>query len=163
MGPAEIRRQVAGHPRGLVITSRTQLAEWAHSAEAKVDRGWATYVISAEGALLLAPRRTEHVVCAGGQPVRCAGELRVDEIGEILEISNNSTGYCPSEDTWPAVENSLSGAGLGSPGRFTFLAIFRRCEVCGQRNLVKDDWFECAVCKADLPAVWNFTASFSAR
>jgi transcription initiation factor TFIIIB Brf1 subunit/transcription initiation factor TFIIB len=33
---------------------------------------------------------------------------------------------------------------------------FRRCPACGERNIVKDDWFVCGVCGADLPTVWNF-------
>lgn len=32
----------------------------------------------------------------------------------------------------------------------------RLCLGCGERNLVKDDWFECAMCGAELPALWNF-------
>ncbi len=32
----------------------------------------------------------------------------------------------------------------------------RRCLACGQRNIVKDDWFVCGVCGKDLPAAWNF-------
>lgn len=36
------------------------------------------------------------------------------------------------------------------------LITFRKCEECGQRNLVKDDWFFCAVCNADLLENLNF-------
>ena len=42
------------------------------------------------------------------------------------------------------------------PAGFTHAVVFRRCEACGQRNVVKDDAFVCAVCDADLPAEWNF-------
>ena len=30
------------------------------------------------------------------------------------------------------------------------------CPRCGERNVVKDGWFVCGVCGADLPAGWNF-------
>ena len=30
------------------------------------------------------------------------------------------------------------------------------CPNCGQRNIVKEGWFVCGVCGADLPATWNF-------
>ena len=32
----------------------------------------------------------------------------------------------------------------------------RHCEGCGERNVVRDGWFVCGVCGADLPAEWNF-------
>jgi hypothetical protein len=35
---------------------------------------------------------------------------------------------------------------------------FRRCDACGQRNIVKDDDFTCAICGGELPATWNFTS-----
>jgi hypothetical protein len=34
--------------------------------------------------------------------------------------------------------------------------MFRRCEKCGERNVVKEGWFVCGVCRTDLPAKWNF-------
>lgn len=156
VGPEEIRAAVADDPRGCVIGSAVALADWAATPEARADSGWATYVVSAQGELRVAPRRTEHVACAGGEPVRGAGELRVSDAGEIVEISNNSTGYCPAEDTWPSVERTLEALGIAHPGDFTFTAVFRRCEACGQRNLVKDEWFVCGVCEAELSPRWNF-------
>jgi len=42
------------------------------------------------------------------------------------------------------------------PGWFTTEIVFRRCERCDQRNVVKDDWFVCDVCGAGLPERWNF-------
>jgi hypothetical protein len=70
--------------------------------------------------------------------------------------SNQSTGYCPDPDCWPAVAAALDRAGIPHPGRFTVEVIFRRCPSCGERNLVKDDWFVCALCEAELPREWNF-------
>ena len=33
--------------------------------------------------------------------------------------------------------------------------VFRRCEACGQINIVKDEYV-CAVCDERLPKEWNF-------
>jgi hypothetical protein len=42
------------------------------------------------------------------------------------------------------------------PGQFTTEIVFRRCEKCGERNVVRDGWLVCGVCGAELPARWNF-------
>ena len=33
----------------------------------------------------------------------------------------------------------------------------RRCPTCGERNVIRDGWFACGSCGADLPAAWNFS------
>ena len=84
------------------------------------------------------------MACAGGREVLSAGELTAvvdDGDVRIIEVSNQSTGYCPEPESWPAVAKALDEAGILHPGRFTFEAVFRRCPACGERNLVKDDWF----------------------
>ncbi len=144
-------------PKGTPFVSRGAAVDWfrAHGRE---DAGWATYVVSLDGTLLVAPRRSEHVACAGGESVRAAGELRVDAGGGVVDITNNSTGYCPREDCWPAVRAALDRTGLAHPDGFTAVMVFRRCTHCGERNLVKDDWYVCALCDAELPHRWNFDA-----
>jgi hypothetical protein len=117
-----------------------------------------TFVVSTDGVLCVANRRSEHVACAGGAEVLAAGELVAvaDAHGvRVIEVSNQSTGYCPEPESWPAVERALDAAGIAHPGRFTYEATFRRCTGCGERNLVKEGWFVCAVCGAELPLVWN--------
>jgi hypothetical protein len=104
----------------------------------------------------LAPRRSEHVACAGGRDVLAAGEIRLDGACAVAEVTNNSTGYCPPEDCWEAVRLALDAAGMQHPSGFTFVAHFRRCPRCRERNLVKDDWYVCAMCDAELPFEWNF-------
>jgi len=42
------------------------------------------------------------------------------------------------------------------PGRFTTAIMFRRCGKCGERNIVRDEWFVCGLCGTELPAEWNF-------
>lgn len=104
----------------------------------------------------MADRRSEHVACAGGEAVLAAGELTVDERGEVLEANNQSTGYCPEPSCWTALAAALDAAGIPRPPALTRAFCFRRCESCGERNLVKDRWFECALCGAPLPEQWNF-------
>jgi hypothetical protein len=161
IGPAAIQARVAGRPAGTRILSAADLLAWVrHTPEHPGPGGLvaATFVIE-NGDLLLADRCSEHVACAGGKPVLSAGELvlRVEGDGvEVAEASNLSTGYCPEPASWPAVAAALDRIGVAHPGRFTIEIAFRRCEACGERNVVKDGWFVCGVCGADLPAEWNF-------
>jgi hypothetical protein len=144
------------------ISSSAPLLAWAYwTGQCPGPDGLlaATFVIDEKGDLLLADRRSEHVACAGGGPVQSAGEMffRV-EVGraELAEASNQSTGYCPEPESWPVVAAALNRTGVAHPGRFTTAVVFRRCGTCGERNVVKDCWFFCGVCGADLPAAWNF-------
>jgi len=73
----------------------------------------------------------------------------------VTEVSNQSAGYCPDPASWPAVSDALDRAGLEHPGRFTHPVVFRRCPRCQERNLVKDDYFACVICGAELPRTWN--------
>jgi hypothetical protein len=116
-------------------------------------------VVDVAGLLRLAPRRSEHVACAAGADVLAAGEItlrRIENGWAAAAVSNQSTGYCPDPDCWPAVAAALDRAGIAYGGGFTEEFTFRRCPECGQRNIVKDAVFFCAVCDAELPASWNF-------
>jgi hypothetical protein len=128
----------------------------AHCQQASIRQRLvpATFVIDRGGALLLAARGSEHVVCAGGHPVLAAGELFFDGL-DVVEATNQSTGYCPEPSSWPVVERALDGAGVGHPGAYTATFVFRRCTSCGQLNIVKDGWYACAVCNGALPEAWN--------
>jgi hypothetical protein len=111
-----------------------------------------------DGTLRLAARRTEHVACAQGAPVLAAGEIRftrAELLPQVLEITNQSTGYCPEPESWPAVAAALGAIGLAAPDGYTRKFVFRRCPQCGQLNIVKDDWFYCGACDAALPSTWN--------
>jgi hypothetical protein len=118
-----------------------------------------TFVIDLDGTLRLAPRRSEHVACAGGRPVLSAGEITFEkgpDGWEVTAATNQSTGYCPEPSSWPAVARALDRIGVTRPGWFTDEFTFRRCPQCGERNLVRDGDFTCAICDAELPTSWNF-------
>jgi hypothetical protein len=108
--------------------------------------------------LRLAPRRSEHVVCAAGAPVLAAGEIafrRVDEAWSVAEVTNQSTGYCPDPTCWPAVSDALELAALAHPQGFTVEVVFRRCDSCRELNIVREGDFVCVFCDGELPVVWN--------
>ncbi|MDC0717425.1 hypothetical protein [Nannocystis bainbridge] len=158
VGPPELRDRARGEP-GAVIDTAAALERWL-SADSDAGRESLTYVVDLQGRLRVAPRRSEHIDCAGGDAVLAAGELRfargADRRLVVREVSNQSTGYCPDPDCWPAVAAALTAAGIDHPPGFTLAFVFRRCPACAQINLVKDEWFACAVCDAELPRAWNF-------
>jgi hypothetical protein len=162
VGPEPIRLKTQGLPGGRRIGSLANLKVWlaeAQGAEAHDGLIAATFVIDPECRLRLASRRSEHVACAGSGPVLSAGEMffSVGADGVAVEdVSNLSTGYCPEPESWAAVSEALDRIGVVHPGRFTTEVSFRRCTACGERNVVKDGWFECQVCGAELPLDWNF-------
>jgi hypothetical protein len=91
--------------------------------------------------------------------VRAAGELFLAADGDdfrVEAVSNLSTGFCPEPECWTAVAAALDRIPVSHPGGFTQAVVYRRCERCRQRNVVKDGWFVCAVCGCDLSVEWNF-------
>jgi hypothetical protein len=154
VGTTEIRTRSHTETPGVSAHSRDVVLAWLRDNYAR-EEGWATYVVDLSGTLLLAPRRSEHVACASGRRVLGAGEICFSPDGVVTELTNNSTGYCPSEDSWASVASALRRAELQHPDGFTFVARFRRCPSCRERNLVKYDWFRCVFCDAELPTTWN--------
>nr|WP_052848925.1 hypothetical protein [Streptomyces avicenniae] len=109
-----------------------------------------TFVVGTDGVLRLAPRRSEHVACAEGEPVLSAGEIGfLREAGRwaVGEVSNQSTGYCPDVGSWAAVAHAVDAAGLVRPSG------------CQEHNIVREGDFVCVFCGADLPEVWNVDAA----
>ena len=150
VGPAEVLSAARPLTPGREVLAREDIAE--------ADEPF-TFVVDLEGALRLAPRRSEHVACAGGKPVLSAGEISFERGPDGLEViaaTNQSTGYCPEPSSWPAVAAALDRIAVPHPGGFTDEFTFRRCPGCGERNLVRDGDFICALCNAELPATWNF-------
>lgn len=160
VGPAELvvmARRSRGGP-GTRIASVADFESWAaRQSPAELAEPF-TYVVGADGLLFLAPRRSEHVACAGGAAVLGAGEITfVREAGQwaASEVSNQSTGYCPDVTSWPAVARALDGIPLRRPAAFTHEVVFRRCPACAEHNIVREGDFVCVFCGSDLPKAWN--------
>jgi hypothetical protein len=148
VGPASILERVAGHPPGTPIRSVQELSAWLRVHAPRERSVVATFTVSEDGVLTLADRHSEHVACAGFGLVRAAGEITL-EAGpppEVLEVTNQSTGYCPEPSCWEAVQLALDAAGLRHPGAFTRAYTFRRCAGCGQIHVLKEEEPDCAVC-----------------
>ncbi len=152
VGPRELLELVSATPPGIVVRSQRELAEWMRTHRETT----LTFVVTRDGCMRVASRHNEHVACASGEPVLSAGEMEITRAAIVTGVSNQSTGYCPEPDSWPAVANALDRAGIAHPDHFTAAIVFRLCEQCHQRNIVKDDDFTCLVCGSRLPATWNF-------
>jgi hypothetical protein len=167
VGPKRIADRAIGVPGGTQIRSPADVLSWIVTNGKQLDRAGlliATFVIDQFGTLLVADRQSEHVACAGQQAVLTAGEMTFlvsANTVEVFEVSNQSTGYCPEPESWPAVVDALSTAGLNSPSGFSPECQFRLCVACGQKNLVKNGQFECQVCDNELPASYNCQAGVS--
>ncbi|MFI9568443.1 hypothetical protein [Streptomyces rishiriensis] len=114
-----------------------------------------TFLVGVDGVLRLAPRRSEHVACAGGDIVLSAGEIsftREADRWTVSEVSNQSTGYCPDVSSWPEVARALDAVGLWRPSGSTHEVVFRRCPDCQEHNIMREDDFACVFCGSDLPA-----------
>lgn len=162
VGPDNIRDLARSQPPGTVIHTADALLAWlaASPTEQTADGDWiATFTIGEDELLCLAPRRSEHVACASGGPVLSAGEVTIDSELRIVAISNQSTGFCPEPESWPIVESVLDRIGLTHPQQFTSAVIFRLCPECNQPNIVKDVWYYCQLCDAQLPESWNFPSA----
>lgn len=118
----------------------------------------ATFIVDTEFNLWIAERSSEHVACARLEDVYSAGEIFLSGSGKsafIDHITNQSTGYCPELDSWPAVAKALSDTGIDFPDGFDPEFVFRRCPGCNQLNIVREDFFVCTMCDADLPETYN--------
>src|SRR5688572_25409793 len=106
IGPPEIRESSKASKPGTPIHTLHDLSEWLSSNSSDIARDGtltATFVVDGEGTLRLAPRRSEHIACAAGGAVLSAGEITFSQNDEVVEITNQSTGFCPEPESWPAV------------------------------------------------------------
>ncbi|WSV10353.1 hypothetical protein OG588_05885 [Streptomyces prunicolor] len=161
VGPAELLTAVRPGAEGRVVRSAGDLNAWLAGREKAELAEPFTFVVDLDGLLRLAPRRSEHVACAGGADVLGAGEMGFEQaagLWEVQEVSNQSTGYCPHLDSWLAVARALDLAGIGRPPGFTHAVVFRRCETCREISIVREGDFVCVFCGCDLPADWNAAA-----
>lgn len=79
VGPRRLLALVGQMAPGVVVASWDDVGRWCEGVSPQT----LTYVVDVERRLLIADRHCEHVVCAGGGPVLCAGELTV-----VLEGGN---------------------------------------------------------------------------
>ncbi|MGK5440432.1 hypothetical protein ACSNN7_01170 [Micromonospora sp. URMC 105] len=162
VGPAEIQA-LWPTPVGLVVAdTRSSLDRWFDERRTTASVEPATFVIDLDRTLRLAPRQSEHVACAAGQDVLAAGEITfaLGDTGYFVQaVSNQSTGYCPDPDCWPAVAATLDRLCVPHPRSFTDAVTFRLCTGCGERNIVRDKDSVCALCEAVLPPYWNFDSA----
>lgn len=158
VGPVELRVAVRVGSGACAIGSAGDFDVWvAQQAAAELAEPF-TFVIGMDGLLRLAPRRSEHVACAGGEPVLSAGEIgfgRDAGLWGVREVSNQSTGYCPDGCSWPAVARALDRIGIAHQDEFTHEVVFRRCPGCQEHNIVREGDFVCVFCGAALPQAWN--------
>jgi hypothetical protein len=168
VGPKMIADRAPPAPAGVRVESPEDVRRWVReTGQLRCPAGdvTVTFVIDESGWLRVADRRSEHVACAGGRPVRSAGEMTFT-VGPVEVsvpwVTNQSTGYCPEADSWPAVRAALERAGIEAPDGFSQEFVFRRCPECGAINVVKDGVFECGVCSAPLPGEWNLGSEVAA-
>ena len=164
VGPPDIHDAAMLSPPGSLIQSLDDLSAWltAQSSDAELDGSLiATFVVDTDGVLRLAPRRSEHIACASGGLVLSAGEITFSTDGNITEVSNQSTGFCPEPESWTSVADALDRIPVDRPDDFALCVVFRLCPKCNERNIVKDGLFVCDLCGADLPADWNFPVASS--
>jgi hypothetical protein len=168
VGPKQIGDRVRSAPPGLRVESPEDVLRWFRQTSQHLDadaRVIATFVVDEADGLRIADRRSEHVACAGGRPVQSDGEITFEIRGtevRVIAVTNQSTGYCPEPESWPALAVALERAGLTGPTGFSVELVFRRCEKCSGINVVKDELFECAVCGAALPEAYNVQSGASA-
>lgn len=155
VGPSDILERVTGEG-GVRVENLVDLENFLSQRDpSELDEPF-TYVVDIPGCLLLAPRRSEHVECAGGSPVLAAGEIGFRAgVGarswEASYISNQSNGYCPGVSSWSALARALDDAEIIHGKFYTHPIDFRKCAHCGNWNVVKDEVFVCALCDRDLP------------
>jgi hypothetical protein len=162
IGPADLLAQVDSEPTGRRVRTPADFAAWVAEMPSRDLAEPFTFVIDLLGRLRLAPRRSEHVACAGGQRVLSAGEIGFARLGNgwaVIQVSNQSTGYCPDLESWNAVAAALDAIGLDRPAGFTHEVVFRRCPGCAELNVVKENFFVCAFCEGELPPEWNACAT----
>lgn len=144
------------------IQRASDVLDWLHEFNEAPNSDGAitfTFIVNTKGELWIAHQRSEHVVCAQGGQVLSAGEMTfsvgTDKV-EVIEATNQSTGFCPEPESWTVVAAALARIGIEHPPAFTTEYLFRLCTACGMRNIIKELWFECAVCGEPLDHNWNF-------
>ncbi len=159
VGPQAILDRVSSALGGRAIRSANDVRNWIKESHQDVSSCSVivTFVVDEGGTLLVADRRSEHVACSSGRRVQSAGEMTFTISGglEVESVSNQSVGYCPEPESWPAVAAAISSAGMSCPDSFSPRCEFRQCRKCDNINLIKNEEYTCAICGARLPVEYN--------
>jgi hypothetical protein len=162
VGSKDVRRLLERNLPRYLIESANDVLHWiddSRQVRSREKTVIATFIIDIQQRLWVNDRRSEHIVCAAGEDVLSAGEMTFaihHQNVEVVEVTNQSTGFCPEPESWWAVESALERIGLPHPDDFTTSFLFRRCDNCKTTNIIKDMVFECAVCQAPLSQQWNY-------
>src|SRR5687768_11921250 len=131
VGPNELLALVDKSSGRRFIQNSADVLSWMEQTHQHPDfegEVTVTFIIDLRGNLWIADRHSEHVVCAAGGPVLSAGEMTFQVAKakvEVLEVTNQSTGFCPEPASWPSVSNALDKVGLAHPDDFTTYFHFR--------------------------------------
>jgi hypothetical protein len=110
LGPADLRGQVVA-VEAVAVDAFQSLDGWL-AARDPGERGEPfPFVASLDGLLRLAPRRREHVTLAGVRDVLAAGQIAfvsAEASWRVVEVTNQSTGYCPDPHAWRSRRHSAS-------------------------------------------------------
>jgi hypothetical protein len=118
VGRVELKATVRPGYGGRRIGSATDFVGWIVEQPAAQLAEPFTCVVGTDGALRPAPRRSEHVACAGGDMVLCTGEIgftREADRWTVSEVGNQSTGYCPDAGSWVEVARTPDAVELRRP------------------------------------------------
>jgi len=121
IGPNELSGSVSERR---LIQNPQDVRNWIDQTRQRPENGRAvaTFIVDAAEQLWVADRHSEHVACAAGQPVLSAGEMTfvIDRRQvSVVEVTNQSLGYCPESASWPAVSAALEHSRLPHPSDFT--------------------------------------------
>jgi hypothetical protein len=162
VGDQTIKERQPVSPERVCVRTSDDVLRWINDTKQRIDRDRrvsATFIVDMNKLLWISDQRSEHVHCAAGKNVLSAGEMTFHlekRHIEVIEVTNQSTGYCPEPESWWAVNAALAPTGLTYPEDFTTAYLFRRCDMCGTTNLIKEMWFECGMCQAPLSKKWNY-------
>ena len=160
VGPDELTALINPESKGIPIKDQLDVQKWIKETGQTIgydNEVTATFVVKKDKKLYIGDRHSEHVACANGENVLSAGEITfaLNKDIEVSSITNQSTGYCPEPKSWKYVAKALKKARLNPLNQFTTEFEFRRCANCDTINVIKDDWYVCAICDADLDKKWN--------
>jgi len=157
IGPMSILQRIQAQYQGSLITSVDDLERWIKTNNQQGDDYGnivVTFVILPHYELRISDRHIEHVQCANRSKVLSAGEITLEvektTVLSIPQITNQSTGYCPSIESWEHVEKALEVLEISKPTQFEPAYYFSYCESCQSLKIIKDEDYFCYTCQEAL-------------